>query len=57
MFALTNDAGRIAGFLGNSAAVIHRHYRQLATPADAQKFFSVKPATAVNVLPLAATVN
>jgi integrase len=59
MFALTNDAGRIAGFLGNSASVIHRHYRQLATPADAQKFFSVKPATALNVLPMlaAATAN
>ncbi len=55
MFALTNDAGRIAGFLGNSAAVIHRHYRQLATPADAQKFFSIKPATAVNALPATAT--
>jgi integrase len=59
MFALTNDAGRIAGFLGNSASVVHRHYRQLATPADAQKFFSVKPATALNVLPMlaAATAN
>jgi integrase len=57
MFALTNDAGRIAGFLGNSAAVIHRHYRQLATPADAQKFFSIQPATAVNVLPATAITN
>jgi hypothetical protein len=56
-FALTNDAGRIAGYLGNSSQIVHRHYRQLATPADAQKFFSVKPATAVNVLPLAATAN
>lgn len=59
MFALTNDAGRIAGFLGNSASVVHRHYRQLATPADAQRFFGVKPATALNVLPMltAATAN
>jgi integrase len=58
-FALCADAGRVAGYCGNSAAVIHRHYRQLATPADAQKFFSVKPATAVNVLPMptVATVN
>jgi integrase len=52
-FALCADAGRVAGYCGNSAAVIHRHYRQLATPADAQKFFSVKPANAVNVIPLA----
>lgn len=54
MFALSNDAGRVAGFLGNSAAVIHRHYRELVKPADAQKFFGVKPATAVNVLPMPA---
>jgi len=56
MFALTNDAGRVAGFCGNSPQVIHRHYKQLCTPADAQKFFSIKPAAAVNVLPAAATV-
>ncbi len=50
-FALCADAGRVAGYCGNSAAVIHRHYRQLATPADAQKFFNIKPAQAVNALP------
>jgi integrase len=42
-FALCNDAGRVAGFMGNSPAMIHRHYKQLCTPADAQKFFSIKP--------------
>ncbi len=57
MFALTNDAGRIAGFLGNSAAVVHKHYREMVKAADAQKFFNVKPAQSVNVLPLAATAN
>ena len=50
-FALSNDAGRIAGYLGNSAAVVHRHYRQLATPDDAQNFFSIKPVAVVNALP------
>jgi integrase len=49
-FALTNDAGRIAGYLGNSPAMIHRHYRQLCTPADAQKFFSINPPGTANVL-------
>jgi integrase len=53
-FALCADAGRVAGYCGNSAKVIHRHYRQLCTPADAQKFFSIKPATAANVLPMPA---
>lgn len=43
-FALSNDAARIAGYCGNSAAVVHRHYRQLTTPADAVKYFGLKPA-------------
>ena len=54
-FALCADAGRVAGYCGNSPGVIHRHYKQLCTPADAQKFFSIKPAIAVNVLPATAT--
>ena len=54
MFALCNDAGRVAGMCGNSASIIHRHYRQLCTQADAMKFFGVKPPQSVNVLPLAA---
>ena len=53
-FAGCNDAGRVAGYLGNSAAVIHRHYRELVRPADAVKWFSILPESAVNVLPLAA---
>ena len=50
MFALTNDAGRIAGFLGNSASVVHKHYRELVKPAAAQEYFNVRPAQTVNVL-------
>ena len=51
-FAGCNDAGRVAGYLGNSAAVIHRHYRELVTPADAVKWFGIKPERAANVLPM-----
>ena len=50
-FALTNDAGRIAGFLGNSAKVVHRHYRELVKPSDAVKWFAVKPEGAPGVRP------
>ena len=50
-FALCADAGRVAGYCGNSPGVIHRHYKQLCTPADAQKFFSIKPAAVVTALP------
>jgi integrase len=54
-FALCADAGRVAGFCGNSPQVIHRHYKQLCTPADAKEFFSIKPAQNVIVLPELAT--
>ena len=50
-FALCADAGRVAGYCGNSPQVIHRHYRQLCTPTAAQEFFSIKPPSAVNALP------
>ena len=53
MFALSNDAGRVAGFLGNSAAVIHKHYRELVRPQDAQRWFAVAPEAPANVLTLA----
>jgi integrase len=52
-FALTGDAGRVAGECGNSAAVIHRHYRELVKPADAERWFAVKPESPANVLPIA----
>jgi len=53
-FALTNDAGRVAGECGNSAAVIHRHYRELVKPEAAQRWFNVKPESPANVLPMPA---
>ena len=53
-FALCNDAGRVAGFCGNSPKVIHRHYKQLCTQADAQKFFEVKPPQTVIAAPVSA---
>lgn len=56
-FALTNDAGRVAGELGNSAAVVHKHYRELVKPADAEKWFKVKPEVPSNVLSLTGTTN
>jgi integrase len=52
-FAQIGDAGRVAGECGNSAAIIHRHYRELVKPSDAVKWFAVKPETAANVTSLA----
>jgi len=56
-FAITNDAGRVAGELGNSAAVVHRHYRELVKPTEAEKWFSVEPEPAANVVTFAAVAN
>ena len=57
-FAQSNDAGRVAGELGNSAAVVHRHYKEVVKPADAERWFNVKPeGEASNVLPLAAVAG
>jgi len=47
VFALTNDAGRTAGFAGNSPAVVHKFYRELVKPADARAWFNVRPRSAV----------
>ena len=51
-FALCNDAGRVAAFCGNSPKVIHRHYKQLCTEADAKIFFDVKPPKSVIAAPV-----
>jgi integrase len=55
-FAQIGDAGRVAGELGNSAAVVHRHYRELVTASDAAAWFAVKPEAPANVLPMAKEV-
>jgi integrase len=54
-FALTNDAGRVAGECGNSAAVVHRHYRELVKKTAAEAWFAVKPSAPVNVVAMGAT--
>ncbi len=41
--AMTGDVARIALESGNSPAVVHQHYRGLATETDARAFFSLRP--------------
>lgn len=53
-FAQIGDAGRVAGECGNSAAVIHRHYRELVKPSDAVKWFAVSPKQPENVVAIGA---
>lgn len=43
--ASTNDPGRVAMWLGHEGnpTMLHRHYRGLATKAEADKFFALRP--------------
>jgi integrase len=52
--ALTGDAVRVAYQLGNSADMVHRHYKALVTKADAERFFALRPdtAAAAKIVPL-----
>ncbi|MHC1764621.1 MAG: tyrosine-type recombinase/integrase [Verrucomicrobiia bacterium] len=56
-FAQTVDAGRVAGELGNSATIVHRHYRELVKPAQAEAWFNVRPEAPGNILALPVNVQ
>ena len=51
-FALHANENLTAKEAGNSPAMIHAHYKGLATRAEAEKWFSVKPAKADNAIAL-----
>jgi len=42
-FALTGDAARTAGEAGHDVAVLHKHYRALATHTEAERWFAIFP--------------
>jgi integrase len=52
--AETQNAAQTALELGNSPTVLQSHYKELATPSDAAKWFGVKPSAAGNVVSIAA---
>jgi len=41
--ALTGDVARVALDSGNAQGVVHKHYRGLATEAEARAFFEIRP--------------
>lgn len=41
--ATTQNVNQVALESGNSPAIIFKHYRELVTPADAQKWWSITP--------------
>lgn len=48
--AQTQNAAQTALELGNSPTVLQTHYKELTTPADAAKWFKVRPRKATNVV-------
>jgi integrase len=52
-YALFQDEARTAAAMGNTPAMVHRHYRALATADDARKFFDVVPPEEPTGLPTA----
>jgi hypothetical protein len=52
-FALHANENRAAAQSGNSLAMIHGHYKGLATRTDAEAWFNVQPSHAANIVPLA----
>lgn len=49
-----SDAAGLALQMGNSPAMIFRHYRELVKRAAAKQYWSISPARAENVVALAA---
>lgn len=42
-FALIKDENRVAAEMGNSPAIVHRHYRALVTSTQSQAFWAIFP--------------
>ena len=51
-FAAHANENLTAAQAGNSPAMIHAHYKGLATKADAEKWFNVQPQSPGNAIPL-----
>ncbi|HEY3856305.1 MAG TPA: hypothetical protein VGO67_18120 [Verrucomicrobiae bacterium] len=56
-FILHGNENLTAAQAGNSPAMIHQHYKGLATKAEAEKWFAVTPARGANIISITAAVN
>lgn len=55
-FGRTKNENATASEMGNSPAMVYKHYRELVKPADVVQYWNILPAgEAVNVLPMLAT--
>jgi integrase len=53
-FALHSNENLTAAEAGNSPAMIHAHYKGLATKKEAEQWFAVSPARPANIIPMGA---
>jgi integrase len=53
-FAAHANENQTAQQAGNSPAMIHAHYKGLATRGEAEKWFTVQPQRAANIVPMTA---
>jgi integrase len=57
-YALNQNENQTAAIAGTSPAMLFRHYKGLATKAEAEKWFNVLPARMVkNIIPLVSTLH
>jgi len=52
--AAIGNVGRVADELGNTASVVHRHYKALVKPEEAKRWFSIKPGGQANLIQIKA---
>jgi hypothetical protein len=57
--AAFNDIGKLSLQMGNSPQVIHSNYKGLVGKADAERFWSLRPATtdAEKIVPMKAAAS
>lgn len=50
--AVVKNAGQVALEMGNSAKMVQKHYAELVTEADGNRWFTIRPQAAENVVPM-----
>jgi integrase len=51
-YAKTDNENLVSSEAGNSATMIHRHYKQLVDKIDAEAWFSIEPEAPANLIPM-----
>jgi len=49
--AILQDPARVAHEMGNSTRIVAKHYQELVTPEQAQRWFAIVPDQPANLIP------